>query len=327
MEPSETEPVVAPAEAPRPDEALAPPAPEPRNLSWWVHLLLGMASAVAGLLPWVVSGMRLPLQNLWATETLPDDMPIVLLPFNQYALLLIVALLITGSAIAGIVARATRRRRPRFGVAAMLAGVLTVQVVAVVQTTVVVRAGLQDRPESDLYLAAIIAVATLSVLVGVLVLLLVAAAPKAGAMIGLSIAAVAFGQWCSSLLVPSGTVPAAEIAPLLDLVRWIPPVLVGLAIAWAGVGTVGRVLAAGVSLVILWIGPAFITAVANAAGSRVLARDPALMLEYAVEVFGAALTIPSIALPPLVVAVVVAAIGLVGRAILGRARRRRTIAA
>ena len=46
-------------------------------------------------------------------------------------------------------------------------------------------------------------------------------------MIGLSIAAVAFGQWCSSLLVPSGTVPAAEVAPLLDLIRWIPPVLVG----------------------------------------------------------------------------------------------------
>ena len=325
MEPSETEPVVAPTEAPRPGDTRATPAPEPRNLPWWVYLLLGMASAIAALLPWVVSGMRLPLQNLWATETLPDDMPIVLLPFNQYALLLIVALIITGSAIAGIVARATRRRRPRFGVAATLAGVLIVQVLAVVQTTFVVRTGLQERPESDLYLAALVAVATMSVLVGVLVMLLVAAAPKAGAMIGLSIAAVAFGQWCSSLLVPWGAVPAAEVAPLLDLVRWIPPVLVGVAIAWAGVGTVGRVLAAGVSLVILWIGPAFITAVANAAGSRVLARDPALMLEFAVEVFGAALTTPSIALPPLIVAVAVAAVGIIGRLVLRRARGRRNV--
>ena len=190
MEPSETEPAVAPAEAPRPDDTRATPAPEPRILPWWAYLLLGMASAIAALLPWVVSGMRLPLQNLWATETLPDDMPIVLLPFNQYALLLIVALIITGSAIAGIVARATRRRRPRFGVAATLAGVLIVQVLAVVQTTFVVRTGLQERPESDLYLAALVAVATMSVLVGVLVMLLVAAAPKAGAMIGLSIAAL-----------------------------------------------------------------------------------------------------------------------------------------
>lgn len=326
MEPSDSETSVAPAEAPRSGDAAATPASEPRSLPWWAYLLLGVASAVAGLLPWLISGMRLPLQNLWATETLPDDMPIVLLPFNQYALLLIVALIVTGAAIAGIVARATRRRRPRFGVTAMLAGVLVVQVIAVVQTTAVVRAGLQDRPESGLYLAALIAVATLSVLVGVLVLLLVAAAPKAGAMIGLSIAAVAFGQWCSSLLVPPGTVPVAEVAALLDLVRWVPPVLVGVAIAWAGVGTVGRVLAAGASLAILWIGPAFITAVANAAGSRVLARDPALMLEYAVEVFGMALTIPSLALPPLVVAVVVAAIGIVGRVILRRARARRAVA-
>jgi hypothetical protein len=325
VEPSQTEPVVAPAHVARSDGTDVSPASEPRNLPRWTYLLLGVASAVAGLLPWVVSGMRLPLQNLWATETLPGDMPIVLLPFNQYALLLIAALLVTGAAIAGIVTRATRRRRPRFGVTAMLVGVLAVQVVAVAQTTAVVRAGLQDRPESDLYLAALIAVATVSVLVGVLVMLLVATAPKAGAMIGLSIAAVAFGPWCSRLLVPSGSVAAAEIAPLLDVIRWIPAVLVGVAIAWAGVGTVGRVVAAGASLGILWIGPAFITAVANAAGSRVLARDPALMAEYAVEVFGMALTIPSIALPPLIVAVVVAAIGIVGRVILRRSHARRTL--
>lgn len=326
MEHPETETSVAPAVAPRSDDATAAPASEPRNLPWWTYLLLGAASAVAGLIPWLISGMRLPLQNLWATETLPDDMPIALLPFNQYALLQIVALIVTGAAIAGIVARATRRRRPRFGVAAMLAGVLVVQVAAVVQTTLVVRAGLQERPESDLYLGALVAVAALSVLTGVLVMLLVAAAPRAGAMIALSIAAVAFGQWCSSLLVPRGTVPVAEIAPMLDLIRWVPSVLVGVAIAWAGVGTVGRVLAAGASLVILWIGPAFITAVANAAGSRVLARDPAAMLEYGAGVFGMALTIPTIALPPLIVAVVVAAIGIVGRVILRRARAHRRLA-
>lgn len=328
MESSETEHAVAPADraAPRADDADSPAAPAPR-LPWWACLLIGMASAVVGLLPWLISGMRLPLQNLWATETLPDDMPVVLLPFNQYLLLLIVALIVTGAAIAGIAARATRRRRPRFGVAAILAGVLAVQVVAVVQTAVVVRAGLEDRPESDLYLAALVAVATLSVLVGVLVLLLVATAPRAGAVIGLSIAAVVFGHWCSGLLVPRGTVPAVELAPLLDAVRWIPPVLVGAAIAWAGLGTVGRVLAAGVSLVILWVGPAFVTAVVNAAGSRVLARDPAAMLEYAVDVFGMALTIPSLALPPLIVAALVAAIGIVGRAVLARVRARRAVTA
>lgn len=303
------------------------PDATPRPLPWWACLLIGIASALVGMLPWLITGMRLPLQNLWATETLPADMPIALLPFNQYALTLIVAILVTGAAIAGIVARAIRSRRPRFGVAAILSGVLLVQVVAVVQTTLVVEGGLQERTESTLYLVALVALASLSVLVGVLVLLLVAAAPRAGAVVGLSIAAVLFVSWLTGLIVPFGSVQTTELAWLLNLLRWIPPILIGAAIAWAGVNTVGRVLAAAFSLLVLWIAPALITAVVNAAGSRVLARDPQLMAEYAVDVFGMALTMPELALPPLILAVVVAAIGLVGRAILKRSRVRRVAAA
>ena len=303
------------------------PDATPRPLPWWACLLIGIASALVGMLPWLITGMRLPLQNLWATETLPADMPIALLPFNQYALTLIVSILVTGAAIAGIVARAVRARRPRFGVAAVLSGVLLVQVVAVVQTTIVVEGGLQERAESTLYLVALVALASLSVLVGVLVLLLVAAAPRAGAVVGLSIAAVLFVSWLTGLIVPFGSVQTTELAWLLNLLRWIPPILIGAAIAWAGVNTVGRVFAAAFGLLVLWIAPALITAVVNAAGSRVLARDPQLMAEYAVDVFGMALTMPELALPPLILAVVVAAIGLVGRAILKRSRVRRVAAA
>jgi hypothetical protein len=314
---------VAPSEqASTGDVAPAPRDAPPRRLPWWACLLIGIASAVVGLLPWLITGMRLPLQNLWATETLPDEMPIVLLPFNQYALTLLVAILVTGAAVAGITARAIRPRRPRFGVVATLVGVLAVQVVAVVQTTIVVEAGLQERSESTLYLAALVAVAALSVLVGLLVLLLVAAAPRAGAVVGLCLAAVLSSSWFSGIVVPFGTVQTVEFTGVLSVLRWIPPILVGAAIAWGGVNTVGRVLAAVFGLIVLWIAPALITAVVNAAGSRVLARDPRAMAEYAVDVFGMALTMPSLALPPLIVAVVVAATGLVGRAVLARARSR-----
>lgn len=287
----------------------------------WLPPLLGVAAAIAGLLPWLVTGMRLPLQNLWATETLPEHMPIVLLPFSQYALTRIAALLVTGAAAAAIVARATSRRRPRGGVIAIFVGLLATQVIAAAQTATVVREGLDDRGASDLYFAAVLAVVVLAIIVGAAVFWLVATAPRAGALIGLSIAAILFGSWINGLLAPFGTQPAEAIGAVLDLTRWVPAILVGIAIAWCGLGTVGRVIAAVVSLLLLWIGPAIMTGVTNAAGSRVLASAPAEMLDYAARVTGSALFSPGLALPPIIVAVVVAGVGLVTRAILRHGTR------
>ncbi|MEV1128824.1 hypothetical protein [Agromyces sp. NPDC049794] len=301
--------------------ATATAEPQPRRLPAWAPVLIGVASALLGLLPWLITGMRLPLQNLWATDTSPDRYPLVLLPFSQYAITLITAIIVTGAAIAGIVARATRKRLPRFGAAAIVIGVLAVQIIATVQTSIVVRDGLQERGESALYLAALVAGTSFAILVGVLVLLLIAKAPRAGAVVGLSIAAVAVGPWINGLVVPFGTAGTTELAWLLDVTRWIPPVLIGAAIAWGGVNTVGRVLAAAFALLALWVAPALMTAISNAVGSRVLARHPAEMLDYGLGVFGMALWIPELALPPLIVAVAVAAVGLVGRAIVTRRRR------
>lgn len=56
--------------------------PSARGLTAVAWLLVGALVAVVGLLPWIVTGMRLPLQNRWAAETLPGDMPVALLPFN-----------------------------------------------------------------------------------------------------------------------------------------------------------------------------------------------------------------------------------------------------
>ena len=300
----------------------ASPEPRRRRLPFWAPVLIGVASAVFGLLPWLITGMRLPLQNLWATDAPPDQYPLVLLPFSQYAITLIAAIMIVGAAIAGIVARATRERLPRFGAAAIVIGVLAVQVIATVQTSIVVRGGLQERGESALYLAALVAGTSFAIVVGVLVLLLIARAPKAGAVIGLSIAAIAFGPWVNGLVVPFGTAGTTDVAWLLDVTRWIPPVLIGAAIAWGGVNTVGRVLAAAFALLALWVAPAVMTAISNAVGSRALARYPAEMLDYGLDVFGMALWIPELALPPLIVAVAVAVIGLIGRTIVTRRRSR-----
>ena len=53
--------------------------------------------------------------------------PLALLPFSQYYLTTIVALLVVGGAAAGIAARALAGRRPRFGTSALVLGVLAVQ--------------------------------------------------------------------------------------------------------------------------------------------------------------------------------------------------------
>lgn len=305
----------------RTDPAAVHDETRPAPLRVWIPPFLGVAAAVAGLLPWLVTGMRLPLQNLWATDTMPDDMPVVLLPFSQYALAPVAALIVTGAAVAAIAARATRRRQPRGGVPAIFIGLVATQVIAAAQTATVVRGGLAERGESDLYFAAVLAVTVLAVLVGAAVFWLVAAAPRAGALLGLAVAAILFGPWLGDLLVPMGTVPVDWVGALAGWTRWVPSILIGIAIAWSGIRTIGRIIAAVASLLLLWSAPALITGVSSAAGSRVLAEHPAEMLDYAVRVTGMALFLPELALPPLVVAVAVAAAGLVIRSLLRRRRR------
>lgn len=294
------------------DEApIAEEPPASRTTSIVVCLLIGIGAAVVGLLPWIATGVRLPLQNLWALQTMPDDMPLALLPFSNYYISTITALLVVGSAFAGIASRATAARRPRFGVTATLAGVLLVQAAAAVQATLVAHGGLESSSRASLYLAAIVAVIVVSGGVGILVLLLVAKAPRAGATIGLSLAALVATNWLGAFFAPLLLVDVQGMltAAVLPVMRWLPAVLVGLAVAWGGFRTPGRIVAAVVSLAALWIGPAFFTAVGAAAGTRVLGHDPAGMVEYGIRVFGMAATMPELVLPPLVVAAVVGVVG------------------
>lgn len=292
---------------------------------WW--FAIGAGAALLGLLPWLVTGLRLPVQNLWAQSEAPESMPLVVLPFSQYAVIQIFALIVVGAAIGGVVARSTRRHHSPCAVTGILLGVLLVQVGGAVQTTIVVASGLQRSDWALFYLAALVLVVAVSVAVGILVLLLIAKAPVAGAVIGLSIAAMAAGAWVNDLVVGEGALVANWQLWLLSITRWLPAVLVGAAIAWGGLRTAGRIVAAVAGLLILWLGQAAITAVSAAAGTRVLAKYPGEMLDYGVGVFFSALTMPELALPPLIVAV---AVGIVGafafRMLAGRRHRSEDVA-
>ena len=286
---------------------------EPKPVGSLIFLPIGAASAIIGLLPWLITGMRLPLQNLWATAAPPAGMPIVLLPFSQYSALLIVAMLLIGATIAGIVGRAMPARHPGPALVALMGGVLIIQAIATVQTAVTVSKGLREGTASTIYLAALVGGTVAAILLGVAVLALIARAPKAGAVIGVSIAAIAFSSWLSGLVFPiNGIVTASPLTTVLgQVVRYVPAVIIGVTIAWCGINTVGRVIASIASLLLLWVGPTLVTAVSAAIGSRVLAQYPAEMLDYGVQVFRSALGMPELWLPTLALAIAVAVVGLV----------------
>lgn len=288
----------------------AAPSPAPRLApvaAVWRYVI-GVAAALVGLLPWLVSGMRLPVQNLWALPTRPEDMPLVLLPFNQYAVVELAALLVMGGALAGAVAR---WRLPS-GLGSVAVGLLAVQVFAVVQTAVTVHAGLQDRTESVVYLGGLVALSVLAMGVGAGTMVLIARAPRAGALVGIGAAALLLVPWLDTALLSSFHDSPEWATDLWRRVRHLAAAVgIGAAIAWTGLRTAGRVVAALGVLLALWLVPALFVGVSSAVGTRILARDPAGMLEYGLGVFRMAATSPDLVVQPLLVAVTVAAAGLV----------------
>lgn len=294
----------------------APDARPAMRLSPTAFFAIGLGSGLLGLLPWLITGARLPLQNLGrGTST---DMPFALLPFNQYYLLQIVALIVVGSAVAGVAGRTLAVRDVPFGTQSLVGGVLLVQLIAGVQASVVTAVLLESSTRAALYLSLVIAVLVVALLVGLLVLLQIARSQVPGATIGLSLAALVTPSWIGTALGDFFTYGSPELVPIVSLVlQWMPAVLVGVAIAWCGFRTAGRIAAVAVSLLALWIGPAFFAGVSNAAGTRALFSQPRELIDFGVSVFVSALRLPEVVLPSLVVAV---AIGAAGNALLALRR-------
>jgi hypothetical protein len=292
-----------------------------RAWGWWLWLLFGLIAGVLGLLPWLLTGMTLPLQNLWSSDVAPSDMPSALLPLSQYQLGTIAALIVVGSALAGILARSAHRRLSGGGFWALTGGVVLVQFVAIAQSALVVGAGLGDEIASVAYLAVLVLFALVSVLIGVGILALIARAPRAGSLIGIALAASPFAQWATGFV---RLATPTQLSPLVaEVVVWIPALIIAAAIIWCGVNTFGRVIAAILAQLVLWVSSPLSSAAAAAAGTRVLARSPYEMVDYGVRVFRTTVLQPYVVLLPLAAAIVLAAIGLVVRGLVGAARRRR----
>lgn len=305
-------------ESPAPTVSTAPaPARTPRWRGAFASLVIGLGGALFGLLPWLLTGMRLPLQPMWVADVLPEQMPIAFLPLGHASITNVLGMLVVGSAAVGLAARLLADRLPSGAPFSVAAGLLLVQIVAVAQSAEVLQRGLR-ADDRGFYLVACVAVAVVGIGVGLVAFVLLVASPRAGAMLGAVAGALALDWWLDTFFAPRGVLPIELYSGFDTVLRWVPAVLVGVAIAWAGVRTVGRIVAAVVSLFLLWLVPAAAAAVTAAVGSRVMLRLGAELLDYAAGVWKLAAFMPSLVLPPLVVAVVVAALGITVRELLAR---------
>jgi hypothetical protein len=243
-----------------------------RSMSPGTSVLMGILAGLLGLAPWLVTGAQLPLQNLWAKEVLPAQMPISLLPLSQYELTTLVALMTVGGAVAGLAVRLCRPVRRRAATWSAAAGVLAVQGAATIQAFSVVRAGLAPGPASDLYFAGLLAGVVAAVAASLVALFLLASRSPARVALGVGLTAVPFASWAVEWFVnlsEVGNVPA--LVP--TLAHWLPAVLVGMTLAWCGVRPATRVLVWIVDLALLWVVPALFISVNYVFGTRVYLGD------------------------------------------------------
>lgn len=254
---------------------------------WWVALLAGVVVAIVGLLPWLVGGGRLPLQNLWAVETLPEAMPFSPLPVSQYQVIQLLALLLIGGALAGLVARFVFFRRGGTVWPAGI-GVLVVHTVAIAWSFAVVADGLAlgrgGDPRADLYFGGLLGGTIVSALLAQAAFWMIARGSTALAALGVALCAVPFGNWVGTWFmtaIGSGAPPVF----LGDLLRWLPAIVTGVALAWCGFRPLTRLIVWAVGLLALWLLPATFATMQYAFGMRVFGGNLATMADAAAQLF------------------------------------------
>ena len=275
----------------------------------WISLVVGIAASVILLFPSWVGGGRLPLQNLWHEQTMPEDMPFSLLPLSQYYALSIFVMLLLGGVVAGLVVRMLRARAWPAALGALLVyGIVTAQSFTVLADGL----GIADRsagPREMLYFGGMLG----GMLIGMLLAQLgcwMASRPTVPLpALAVALAAVPARSWIGFIIASFNPITGypQEVATVL---RWVPAVIVAAALIWCGVRPLSRLVVWVVGLLALWVLPAVFTALSNALGMRVLQGDLREMAPVAAQIFPVALGVEAL---PVVVALVLAGVGTVIR--------------
>lgn len=290
----------------------------PRALGRDVALavLIGLLGGLFGLAPWLVTGAQLPLQNLWGTEVLPQQMPLSLLPLSQYELTTLVALMTVGGAAAGMAVRLWSPARRRLVKWCAAAGVLAVQATAAVQAFTVLAGGLAGGTTSGVYFAGLLAGVIAAIAASMVALLLGSAKSRALTALGIGLVAVPFGSWVGEWA--GNLAGAGNVSPA---VRWLPAVLVGVALALCGLRPARRAFVWLVNLGLLWVVPALFISVNYVLGTRLPERDPQELALMIRQILTATLGPDGGAGPTVLLALAIALAGLGGRELLRRRAR------
>lgn len=280
---------------------------------------VGVAGGILGLLPWVIGGGMLPLQNLWATETMPDAMPFALLPVSQYFATLLFSLVLLGGVFAGLAVHVLARRRPVSAWPAAL-GVLLIHGIAAGQSFAVLADGLgldEGDTRVTLYFAGMLGGTIGSVVMAQVGFWMTSRRSVGVVSLGVALAAVPFASWMARWIVAfTGEMSLPSFVP--TMVVWLPAVIVGAALVWCGVRPLGRLVVWVVGLLALWMTPALFTALGYGLGMRVLQGDVVEMAQAAAQVFPMALAEVWM---PVALAAAIGVVGTVVREIM-RARAR-----
>lgn len=280
-----------------------------RGPVWLV--LLGLAFGLVGLLPWFVQGAQLPLQNLWADQSIVNDMPLVMLPFSQYYVGFLAGVMAIPWLLVGFVARGSLLAGTPRRLLMLSIGVGAVQLLALAQTFSVVVAGLGFEGRRGtfalLYLVGMVGGCLVASGVGAVVFLLLARAPRSDAVLGLAMAAVIVAPWARELL-SAGMFAAVYWDWGHRLGGWVAAAFLGLMIGWNGVWPLRRLLTSGAALAIWWIGRAVLWGLQIMVGSRSALGRPADMARTFTNAF--TMTLQQVDPSSIVVAVLAAVVTL-----------------
>ncbi len=237
-----------------------------------------MGCAAIGLAPWLLTGARLPLQNLWADQSDYNSMPHALLPWSQYAITQLWGALVVGWLVAGAAWSLGRGPHAHRSRRASAVGVLAVQLLAVCQTVVTVAPRLVPGSWSVAYMAALLAVCIAAGIVGLVTFWLVTSDSSARVVVGWCLSGPSIAWWFASLWYPLIYTGAQTTSAAHTVVLVVPGLVTAGVVARVGVRGGLREAATWWALVlgigVAWLLRAGLAGVQAAVGSRALLRHP-----------------------------------------------------
>lgn len=297
-----------------PDAPMLNRAVAPRKVlpAWAAFVTAGLAFWVVGFLPWIVSGMHLDQSSAWSFYRIEN--PVVALPFGEYRFphLLVGAVVGGGAALAVALLARPEVRRPRLLAAA---GLVVTFAVALGQTLLVVRSGLEPRIEARALLVGLVVAAVGFALVGLVAGLLVASGRGWGWLLGGATIASVLGFWVGMMSESLGPATGGAVAGVARSAPWVTGAALGVVLAVFGLRPAARLVGWVLALAIAWLAQPAMNALVYGTnlGTRGSATGADLReaADAARDVFVQSLGLDAHPLGPYALALVVGGIGAV----------------